>query len=146
MKSIILFFIINFFHFGSIFSQEKGDLRIELENLRNLKGTVSIVLFNSPEGFPEEDDKAYKWQSIDLGNDAPVFRFENLPAGEYAYAILHDENEDGKMKKNIVGIPKEGFGFSNNYRPRVKNPSFEDASFQLKKGENRQVIEMVYYL
>jgi uncharacterized protein (DUF2141 family) len=146
MRFLIVIIFLCLSSWNSVFAQEKGDLRIEIKELRNLKGKLSIVIFNSPEGFPEEDNKAYKWQILDLEKSAPLFLFKDLPVGEYAYAILHDEDKDGKMKKNLIGIPKEGFGFSNNYRPRVKNPSFEDASFQLKPGENRHELEMVYYL
>jgi uncharacterized protein (DUF2141 family) len=146
MRVLHIILLLILFSWNHGFAQGKGDIIIEMTELRNLKGKLSIVLFNSSDGFPEDDKKAYKWQIIDLANSEAVFHFKDLPYGEYAYAILHDEDEDGEMNKNILGIPKEGFGFSNNYRPRVKNPSFEDASFQLKTSNVRHVIEMVYYL
>lgn len=140
-----LFFLILFFNTFSAFSQAQADLRVQVEGLRNQKGTLSITLFNSAEGFPEDVDNAFKWRSIDLNEGKPVFVFEDLPAGEYAYAILHDEDGDGEMKKNLLGIPREGFGFSNNYEPKIKNPSFKDASFFLRGKSVTHEIEIIYF-
>lgn len=129
----------------SVNGQNKGDLKVRIEGLRNNNGKLSITLFNSPAGFPEDIDRAYKWKTIDLEEQAPVFLFNDLPRGDYAYAILHDEDGNGKMNKNILGIPREGFGFSNNYVPKIKNPSFSDASFSLKEGSTEHEIEIQYF-
>jgi uncharacterized protein (DUF2141 family) len=57
-------------------------------------------------------------------------RFENLPPGQYAVQVIHDENDNGKFDSNFLGIPSEGYGFSNN--PRVmRRPTFEEARFDL---------------
>ncbi len=141
----IFFILISVLSTFSASAQGHSDLRVEIEGLRNQEGKISITLFNSPEGFPEDIDKAYKWKTQDLNEEKPVFTFEGLPAGEYAYAILHDEDGDGEMKKNLLGIPREGFGFSNNYKPRIKNPSFQDASFSLSGGSETHQIEIIYF-
>jgi uncharacterized protein (DUF2141 family) len=51
------------------------------------------------------------------------------PAGSYAPVVLHDENMNGKLDTNWLGVPKEGYGFSNDARASVGAPSFDDASF-----------------
>ncbi|MFW5644662.1 MAG: DUF2141 domain-containing protein [Bacteroidota bacterium] len=127
-------------------SQDYSSLRVEVEGLRNNEGKLSITFFNSPEGFPEDIRNAYQWRTLELSEKKPVFLFNDLPAGEYAYAILHDEDGNGEMKKNLLGIPREGFGFSNNYEPKIKNPSFKDASFYLRKGSKaHHKIEILYF-
>jgi uncharacterized protein (DUF2141 family) len=68
--------------------------------------------------------------------------FENLPAGDYAISILHDVNKDGKMNTNFMGIPKEGYGFSNNVMGTMGPPSFEKAKFKL--SSEKVVIRMRY--
>jgi len=138
--SLLLFTVL------SLSAQERADLEIVVDGLRNSEGHLRITLFDSDNGFPEDTDKAYTSKSIDLSKEKPVFRFENLKKGDYAYAILHDEDDNGKMKKNLIGIPKEGFGFSQNYRPKVGQPEFKDASVYLSPGKNRHVIEIVYFL
>jgi len=74
-----------------------------------------------------------------------VIVFENLPYGNYAVSVLHDENSNGKMEKNFFGIPKEGFAFSNNYAPKIKAPSFTDAMISLKKSRMTADLTMLYY-
>ena len=56
--------------------------------------------------------------------------FEGIPAGTYALVVLHDENMNGKVDTNWIGIPKEGYGFSNDAKASFSAPSFKDASFQ----------------
>lgn len=143
--NILFFMLVTILSSLSTSAQGRSDLRVEVEGLRNQKGKISITVFNSPEGFPEDIDRAYRWKTLDLSEEKPVFTFEDLPAGEYAYAILHDEDGDGEMKKNLLGIPREGFGFSNNYQPRIKNPSFQDASFSLNGGSKTHQIEIIYF-
>ena len=63
-------------------------------------------------------------------NGELVYRFEDLPPGTYAVQVMHDENDNGKLDSNFLGIPSEGYGFSNN--PRVmRRATFEEARFEL---------------
>ena len=128
------------------YSQEKGDLRIEVEGIRNASGHVSIALFSSENGFPEKSENAFKLQVQEIKNGQAVFNFQFLPPGNYAFAVLHDENKDGEMKKNILGIPREGFAFSQNFKPKIGAPDFEEASFKLNSGTNKVIVRMIYYL
>ena len=68
-------------------------------------------------------------------------KIENLQPGEYAAFVLHDGNGNGKVDSNIVGVPTEGFGFSNDVRPQVfpipKSPTWKEVSFVVQPGENR---------
>jgi len=54
-----------------------------------------------------------------------------VPAGEYAIALYHDENNNGKCDRNFFGIPKEGFAFSNNVKPFLSAPSFKSCKFSV---------------
>jgi uncharacterized protein (DUF2141 family) len=57
-----------------------------------------------------------------------------LPYGEFAFAVYHDENNSGEIDKNLIGIPKERYAFSNNIKPTFKAPSFEDCKFNYDKN------------
>lgn len=104
-------------------------VQVEIGSLRNTKGDVICLLFNSPEGFPETHAKAYKevHASIDAGR--AVCDFKDVTPGTYALIAFHDENHNGKMDKNFMGIPQEGYLASNNVRPMMSAPEFKDASF-----------------
>ena len=127
-------------------AQKDGSmLKVNVEGLRNTTGTLRITLFSSADGFPEDAEKSYDARSIDITDREMSFYFSDIPQGNYAFAILHDEDGDGKMRKNLVGIPREGFAFSENYKPKISSPSFEDAMFEVKKGVNVERVSIIYY-
>jgi uncharacterized protein (DUF2141 family) len=109
-------------------SPEKTNLRVEIHNVRVLEGAVYIALFRPgkdfPEGAPIEGKKLY------AGSKSLHTTFSVEP-GEYAVAVYHDENGNGKMDKRMFGIPKEPYGFSNNFKPLMSAPRFSDCQFSV---------------
>jgi len=65
--------------------------------------------------------------------------FTNLPAGIYAISVFHDENMNQKLDKNFVGVPKEGYGASNNPKKKMGPPTFEEANFQLNGAQSLEI-------
>lgn len=108
-------------------------LTVEVNDLRNSKGTVLFALYDRLDAFPDENYQKYtKKLTGKIANGTSHVTFENLPAGKYAVNILHDENNDGKIKKGII-LPKEGIGFSNYQSIGLTNrPTFTKASFILQ--------------
>jgi uncharacterized protein (DUF2141 family) len=106
-----------------------GEIRVVVRSLRNNEGRVGCSLFNHAEGFPRNREKEYReiWTPIHGGSAA--CEFNRIPAGTYAVTVLHDENSDGKMDFNWIGMPTKGYGFSNNARATLLPPSFDAASF-----------------
>lgn len=113
---------------GSVktFSQS---LTVTITHLHNNNGVVLVSLFKEGEGFPDDAARAFGKQKAVLSNKSSRVVFANVPSGRYAVAILHDENNNQKMDKNFLGIPKEGYGFSNNASAPFGPPSFRKASF-----------------
>lgn len=107
-------------------------LSIEINNLRNAEGVVIFALYNREDAFPDEHYKKYfKKCTGKIVNGSSSVIFENVPPGKYAVNILHDENNDGKIKKGFV-LPEEGIGFSNYQSIGFGNkPKFSKASFAL---------------
>lgn len=132
---------------SDIFAQEvkTGNLEIRITSLRNTKGKVSVNLFNNADGFPDDPLKSFGWKTVKIVPDTVVIVFEDLPYGSYAVSILHDENSNGRMEKNFLGIPREGFAFSNNYAPKIASPSFRDAMIVLKQPRMKTDLKMLYY-
>lgn len=121
-------------------------IKISITNIRNDKGTLLVTLFKDGAGYPDDPGKALKRVKLAIANKKAEVLFSNLPAGTYAVAILHDENNDLKMNKNLLGIPKEGFGFSNNVTGTFGPPSFSRAGFTYSPGQLTQVpIRVKYY-
>jgi uncharacterized protein (DUF2141 family) len=113
-----------------------GTLVVEIAGLRTAAGKASVSLFDGVEGFPQDTTAVFKSATVQLTHREDVaVRFENLGYGDYAIAVLHDENGNGVMDTGFLGIPSEGFGFSNNPRPGFGAPSFETCQFRLDRPE-----------
>lgn len=109
-------------------AQNEG-IRIDITRLRNNNGHVLISLFKDGNGYPDNGEKAVRKAKISIKDKTAWVVFTGLPAGKYAVAILHDENDDQQMNKTGLGLPKEGYGFSNNVMGAFGPPSFARAGF-----------------
>jgi uncharacterized protein (DUF2141 family) len=118
----------------------KGVLTIKLIGFRNDKGQVCVSLFNNPKGFPGNHDKAFKIMRSGIRDQRATIEFTDLTYGTYAVGVLHDENLNNKMDTNFIGMPKEGFGASNNPKSFMGPPSFESAVFEI--NSNNKTIEI----
>jgi outer membrane protein len=110
-----------------------AELTVSLDNPPNT-GTVIFVLFNSANTFGDLRDPAKVVKQPLDGRQ--VYHIDDVPHGEYALMVYHDENENGRIDKNFIGIPNEILGFSNRYKPKGP-PSFKRAAFVLMEGESR---------
>lgn len=131
-------FLLLLTQFSFIENTEQG-IKVSVYNIRNNKGNILVSLFKDGNGFPDDPEKVVKRIKLSIADNRAEVVFTNLPAGTYAVAILHDENNDLKLNKNLLGIPKEGFGFSNNVMGTFGPPSFTKAGFQHQAGRLTQV-------
>jgi uncharacterized protein (DUF2141 family) len=123
-----------------------GTLIVEVTGLRNTDGTVNLSLFRSSEGFPQDAAGVFRSAIQELSETGPpVFRFENLEFGHYALSMLHDANSNGKLDTSLLGVPMEGFGFSNNPRIGFGAPSFEACRFRFDTPEVILRLTMRYF-
>ena len=111
-----------------------GKVEVEVTGLKSNKGQVTIKVYQSADGFPRDDDKAYKIQSFEINDMQLKVTIELLP-GEYAIVVSHDENANGKVDTNFIGLPKEPLGVSN--YPKIAKPNYEKAKFMI--GQNDTV-------
>lgn len=105
--------------------------RIEAEavNLRNSNGSLRCALFGSRDGFPNDSKAAVASTAVRIENRRAACVFPNLPPGSYALAVLHDENDNDRMDYNFMGLPVEGYAFSNDARGILGPPTFDAAKF-----------------
>ena len=124
----LMFILINVFSFFN--TADKVDLKIVVTNIKVQKGMVEIGVFNNAKSFLKKGE-AYKSYIKAVTNDSVVFMLKDLPKGDYAVSIFHDVNSDKKCNLNFVGIPLEPYGFSNNVKPKLSKPSFNDCKLVL---------------
>lgn len=119
----------------SLLSQpSQGNLRIEVSGARTNKGVVLCSVFKDAKGYPDQPALAIYKSRLQLREGETFFEVNGLPVGHYAVALLHDENEDNKMNTSALGLPKEGYGFSNNVMGLFGPPSFSKAAVLVKEG------------
>lgn len=127
---------------------ETGDtssLVIQIKGLKNTNGKVDIALYNSSAGF-NNPAQAFKAVFIPIDAIPLEILFDSLPPGDYAFAVFHDENSNQNLDQNFLGIPKEGFGFSNNASGSFGPPSYDNAKFNIpSKSKVTQIINLVFY-
>lgn len=120
-------------------------INVKIQNISNNRGVIACAIFESEEGFP---NKTLKFASKIIltqirGKDAS-FEFSDIKPGKYAITVIHDENHNGKLDTNFLGIPKEGYGFSNGAEATMSAPSFSDAVFFYDGGRLQMSISLDY--
>ena len=121
-----------------------GSITVDMSGFRSDDGRASVVLYNSAEAFPKKAEKAVKIVRSTIKDKKAQVVFENIPYGTYAFVVLHDENANGKMDYNALGMPKEGYAFSNNAAGVLGPPDYKDAAFKVDKPALKQTIKVGY--
>ena len=127
-------------------TEQACTLRIHVDGLRNRKGVVGALVFTSPIGWPEDVHKSFRNQHTPvaaMGRSTTVV-MEDLPPGNYGIVVLHDENENMKLDRNMFGFPKEGFGFANNPHVGLRAPPFASAVMHVACPETDTTIHIIY--
>ena len=122
----------------------KCNLKVVVSKMRNDNGQVGICLFNNADGFPYSE-RALQCQYAKAKTNYTEYTFTNLEMGTYAVSIFHDANDNKKLDKNWLGIPKEGIGASNNAKETFGSPKFNDAKFILNKPDQSITISLSYF-
>ncbi|CAG5007275.1 hypothetical protein DYBT9275_04010 [Dyadobacter sp. CECT 9275] len=114
-------------------------LSVTITNIRHVKGKLWIAIFRPNEKF-EGRPGIYRILPVALHDQMQV-KIE-LEPGKYALAVYHDLNGNNELDKNFIGIPKEPYGFSNNFRPRFSPPKFEDCAFDVAAAGNSITVKL----
>jgi uncharacterized protein (DUF2141 family) len=109
-------------------------IEVTVTNIKNVKGIMSFALYNNNSSFNDPEQAFLEYFIPVTDKPSMTFRFDNIPPGEYALALFHDENSNNELDQNFLRIPQEGFGFSNNAMGNFGPPKYEDAKFLLKAG------------
>ena len=127
----------------SFTSFAQSTLEVTVQNIKEAKGTIRVGLFKTEDTFLK---KAAEGKIVKASGSEVTVRFENLKSGDYAVSVIHDENENGELDKNVMGIPKEGFAFGNNAMGMFGPPSFEEAKVIVKdNAQAKQLIKLKYF-
>ena len=115
-----------------------AELTVEIAGVDAGKGEIIVALFDRPELFP---NTPFLSQRRPAGSGKVVVVFNDVPVGSYAASAFLDENGNGRIDRNLIGLPIERYGFSRNAVGRRAAPAFEDAKIVL--GDERQSIILI---
>ena len=104
-------------------------IHVAIDGLRSDRGPVLCALFSSPADFPKKAERAVARAKSEMSGRHATCEFRGVPSGNYAVSVFHDENSNGRLDTNFMGIPREGVGASNNAKGRFGPPKFSAAVF-----------------
>jgi uncharacterized protein (DUF2141 family) len=122
---------------------ETGTLLVLVRGFKSTEGRLMVALFNNAKEF-EQKLNPFIGDITAISANEELIRFENVPYGDYAVVAIHDINKDGTLDKNVLGIPTEGYGFSNNVMDKFGPPTFLQASFVFSGRDEVKIIDLQY--
>lgn len=143
MKTIVNLAIALFLFMNSsiLTAQQSGkhELNVSITSISSEDGTIMIALYHKEDQFLR---KPFKSMSIKAKKGEVEVIFTDIPEGTYAISLYQDKDDNGKLNTNFIGIPKEPYAASNNAKNMFGPPKWEDAKFNIKEGENTQIIKL----
>ncbi|WP_163411539.1 DUF2141 domain-containing protein [Flavobacterium ajazii] len=117
---------------------------VKISGIRSEKGQIILNVFKNSEDY--EQEKVFKkliFEKKTVDNGSMKINF-NIEPGIYGITLIDDENKNGELNKNLIGIPKEGFGFSDFFMEKMKKPVFDDFKVTIKNPNNKITIKVKY--
>jgi len=138
--SIIFFITINVHGQDSLAAEvNSGDLIVRLLEFGSDDGKAMIAIFNDEKSY--STNEAFRAFILEIKDGLAEHTFLNIPFGSYAAKSYHDENGNGELDTNFLGIPTEDYGFSKNADGTFGPPDFEEAKFEFRTS--KQIIEII---
>ena len=131
------------FYASPAFSESPSSVLIEVSGFKNTRGTLNCRLFTKAADFPDGDGIVTLRVPITGSNTSCSFSI--VEPGTYAIAVVHDENGNGKLDKNFVGVPSEGYGVSNNKTYALSAPKWDESSFAIGATESKALLVKLRY-
>ena len=119
-------------------------LILQVKNVRNKTGVVRFALFPSAEGWPDDKSKSARFGSLPANGGMVTFTIAGLPPGSYGISVLHDENQNHKLDRDLFGRPKEGIGFGNNPKIGFSTPTWKQSTVHVAGASIESTVEMRY--
>jgi uncharacterized protein (DUF2141 family) len=116
-----------------------GQVIVDVYGLKDERGKLNVGIYIAEGGFPKDSRAAFAQRTVPITNRALRLVFDRVPAGEFAVAVHHDENGNGKMDTGAFGRPSEGYGFSRDAKAKFGPPSFDAARIMLAPGQRIRV-------
>jgi uncharacterized protein (DUF2141 family) len=121
-----------------------GTITVTVTGIRSNDGKIMLAMWDQSAGFPTKSRKAMRVHYGTISAKKSTIRLVGYAPGTYAISVFHDENSNGELDTNFIGMPKEGVGASNNPKARMGPPKFKDAKFELAADDLGKPIKLAY--
>ena len=119
-----------------------GNLSVEVQNINNASGNIMLAVFEAEQDFLIDEKAIFaKAYSIEQKGSMTI-SIPDLPFGKYAIAVYHDANSNRKLDKNMFGVPKEAYGFSNGARSKWRAPQYKEAQINFSSDRQKLAISL----
>ncbi|SMO33024.1 DUF2141 domain-containing protein [Gracilimonas mengyeensis] len=124
----------------SMNQQKKAEFSLVISGISEVEGELRVAVFNSEEAYSKKENPLHA-VVLTVDNSELTWK-QDLPYGEYSIAVYHDKNENGELDTNLLGIPKEAYGFSNNARGRFGPAKWDDAMILVNHEQEKTIISL----
>lgn len=122
----------------------QGSLSIQVTNVQEPKGSMVIALFPDAKTFDSEQPALYN--KISVTKAGPILcTFPKVNHGQWVVAVYHDLNNNGQLDKNLAGVPKEPYGFSNGIKSKWRKPKFNENAFSMDANSKKMEVKINYW-
>jgi uncharacterized protein (DUF2141 family) len=116
-------------------SVPRSNIAVNVGTFKSQKGVLACKLYTSAKGFPM-DAKGGVERRVRITGKVTRCTFVNVKPGTYAVAVVHDENDNGKLDTTFYGAPSEGYGVSNNHTYTFGAPKWDESKFTVQRGRS----------
>ena len=127
---------------GAVAGEGRASLTVEVTDREHVDGSAGVALWDAAEGFPEGVEHALQAVYVPVTGGGAGTTFDGLAPGRYAVTVFNDRNGNERFDKNWIGMPREPWGVSNDARPHLRAPRFDEAVFDLPAGATTITIEL----
>jgi uncharacterized protein (DUF2141 family) len=132
-----------FLYAAALTAASAADLTLTVSGVQNANGTVAAGVFNSASNFPRAGQAFASFRMKAAKGDVS-FTVHNLPPGKYAAVAFHDENDNGTLDVDPLGVPTEGYGVSNDARNADGPPVYAKAAFDVAEPHKSVTVKLAY--
>lgn len=147
LSHVILGILLSISFAKTVNAKPTATLTVIVDGINNQNGEICMGVYSSSRGFPSNTDAVVKSACVQPRGTSVTHVFSGLQPGTYAVGVVDDRNGDRKLNKDFLGIPKEGFGISQNPTVSIFTgaPKFQDASFLLMPNQNTTINILMKY-
>lgn len=124
-------------------SNPKTPFTLKITNVKNPSATIHIGFYKKENNFPVQRQHAFAKEIVPRKTGEVTITWDDVPEGEYSLAIYQDLDNSGRMKANIFGYPKEPFAFSQNFKPKMSKPKFEQCKIIFNSLNNTFEVKLI---